>query len=244
MEIPPDAVRPVRIVPIVRDRKNALLLRFEDPDRFDPKTIATLQHALMRGITVVFQLEEGEILGEPLPGRDDRRAVLAYEAAEGGAGVLSRLIEDPDALNRVAKQALELMHFDNVEEAVDAGDPDLLEEREQEACVRGCYRCLLSYFNQPDHELIDRASHQVQQLLIDVARGQVVPVAASTGAEGERGWSVLLDQYGVPAPDATCLTLADVTFPFAWHSHYVAAKVGGIPEAVKAAADKPGMDAF
>ncbi len=205
VEIPPDAVRPVRIVPIVRDRKNALLLRFEDPDRFDPKTIATLQHALMRGITVVFQLEEGEILGEPLPGRDDRRAVLAYEAAEGGAGVLSRLIEDPDALNRVAKQALELMHFDNVEEAVDAGDPDLLEEREQEACVRGCYRCLLSYFNQPDHELIDRASHQVQQLLIDVARGQVVPVAASTGAEGERGWSVLLDQYGVPAPDATCL---------------------------------------
>ena len=36
-ELPPDAVRPVRIVPIVRDRKNALLLRFAEPDRFDPE---------------------------------------------------------------------------------------------------------------------------------------------------------------------------------------------------------------
>ena len=61
-ELPPDAVRPVRIVPIVRDRKNALLLRFEDPERFDPGTVATVQHALLRGIAVEFQLEEGEIL--------------------------------------------------------------------------------------------------------------------------------------------------------------------------------------
>ena len=41
----------------------------------------------MRGIEVVYQLEEGEILGEPLPARDNRRAILAYEATEGGAGV-------------------------------------------------------------------------------------------------------------------------------------------------------------
>ena len=67
---------------------------------------------------MVFQLEEGEILGEPLPSRDNRRAVLAYEASEGGAGVLSRLIEDPDALNQVARQALELMHFDEVDAAI------------------------------------------------------------------------------------------------------------------------------
>ena len=65
VEVRPDVVRLVRIVPIVRDRKNALLFRFEDSH--DQSTIATLQHALMRGIAVVFQLEEGEILGEPLP---------------------------------------------------------------------------------------------------------------------------------------------------------------------------------
>ena len=38
----------------------------------------------------------------------------------------------------------------------------------------GCYRCLLSYFNQPDHELIDRTSDEAKQMLIDLARGRVV----------------------------------------------------------------------
>ena len=60
VDVPPDVVKPVRIVPIVRDRKNALLFRFSEPAAYAPKTIATVQHALMRGIEVVFQLEEGE----------------------------------------------------------------------------------------------------------------------------------------------------------------------------------------
>ena len=98
VDVPPDVVKPVRIVPIVRDHKNALLFRFNEPTAYAPETIVTVQHALMRGIEVVFQLEEGEVLGEPLPARDNRRAVLPYEATEGGAGVLSRLIEDPQAL--------------------------------------------------------------------------------------------------------------------------------------------------
>jgi hypothetical protein len=70
-------------VPIVRDRKNALLIRFREPEAYAPETTATVQHALLRGIEVVFQLEEGEILGEPLPARDNRRSILAYEATEG-----------------------------------------------------------------------------------------------------------------------------------------------------------------
>ena len=110
----PDVVRPVRIVPIVRDHKNALLLRITDPQAYTPETITTLQHALLRGIEVVYQLEEGEVLGEPLPARDNRRAILAYEATEGGAGVLTRLIDDPKAIALVAKTALELMHFQNI----------------------------------------------------------------------------------------------------------------------------------
>lgn len=121
VDVPPDVVRPVRIVPIVRDRKNALLLRFLDPDAYAPETIATVQHALLRGIAVTYQLEEGEILGEPLPARDNRRSILAYEATEGGAGVLNRLVEDPHALGKVAREALSLMHFDKVTEARHGG---------------------------------------------------------------------------------------------------------------------------
>ena len=49
----------------------------------------------------------------------------------------------------------------------------------------------------PDHEMIDRASREVRQVLIDVARGTVAPVVASAGADGERGWSEVFDRHGI-----------------------------------------------
>lgn len=70
-----------RIVPIVEDHKNALLVR--PLANLDERQMATLQHALLRGIQIVAELEEGELLGEPLPARDDRKAILLYEATEG-----------------------------------------------------------------------------------------------------------------------------------------------------------------
>lgn len=46
------------MVPIVQDNKNAALLRI--PGRqVSETTMTTLQHALMRGLELVFQLEEG-----------------------------------------------------------------------------------------------------------------------------------------------------------------------------------------
>jgi hypothetical protein len=154
----------------------------------------------MRGIAVTYQLEEGEILGEPLPARDNRRSILAYEATEGGAGVLNRLVEDAHALGKVAREALSLMHFDKVDEAIAAGDAKLLVDRDSDACVRGCYRCLLSYFNQPDHELIDRASDEAKQMLIDLARGEIVLAKGSPRCGGADGWDASLQGCGHPGP--------------------------------------------
>jgi len=242
--VPPDVVRPVRIVPIVRDHKNALLFRFNEPTAYAPKTIATVQHALMRGIAVVFQLEEGEILGEPLPARDNRRAVLAYEAAEGGAGVLSRLIDDPQALGKVAREALILMHFEKVDEAIAAGDAKLLAGHDGEACVRGCYRCLLSYFNQPDHELIDRTSDEAKQMLIDLARGEVVlAVAPGQSAEGG-GWASAFKDAGLPTADASAISFSGQTMSFAWRTHFVAACLTPLMEATREAAEAKGWTLF
>ena len=244
VDLPPDVVRPVRIVPIVRDHENALLFRFNEPTAYAPKTIATVQHALMRGIAVVFQLEEGEILGEPLPARDNRRAVLAYEAAEGGAGVLSRLIEDPKALGKVARESLILMHFEKVDEAIAAGNGKLLASRDGEACVRGCYRCLLSYFNQPDHELIDRKSDEAKQMLIDLARGKVVlAIAPGQPTEGG-GWASAFKEAGLPAPDGSTVSFSDQEMNFAWRSHFVAACVSPLTEATREVAEAKGWTLF
>ncbi|MFU0505623.1 DEAD/DEAH box helicase [Pseudaminobacter sp. NGMCC 1.201702] len=243
-DLPPDAARPVRIVPIVRDHKNALLIRFHDPESYDPTTTATVQHALMRGIEVVFQLEEGEVLGEPLPQRENRRAILAYEATEGGAGVLNRLIEDSGALNRVARQALDIMHFQCVDEAISAGDPALLKDREGQACVRGCYRCLLSYFNQPDHELIDRTSEEAKKFLVDLARGTMTVASVPRSTSITRDWPTLFSQAGLPAADTNGVTLAEATLSFAWRSHFVAAKEGEISPKVREAANAKGWTLF
>lgn len=244
VDVPPDVVKPVRIVLIVRDHKNALLFRFDNPTAYASETIVTVQHALMRGIAVVFQLEEGEVLGEPLPARDNRRAILAYEAAEGGAGVLNRLIEDPQALGKVAREALTLMHFDKVNEAIAAGDAKLLVSRDGEACVRGCYRCLLSYFNQPDHELIDRTRDEAKQLLTDLARGQVV-LAKTLGPSGEGGeWENVFKNAGLPASDPSAIEFSGQTMSFTWRSHFIAASISPLKETTRQEAEAKGWTLF
>ena len=241
---PPDVVKPVRIVPIVRDHKNALLFRFNEPGSYAPETIATVQHALMRGIEVIFQLEEGEVLGEPLPARDNRRAVLAYEATEGGAGVLNRLIEDPQAIGAVAREALILMHFERVDEAIAAGDAQRLINCDGGFCIRGCYRCLLSYFNQPDHELIDRTSDQVKQMLVDLARGRVT-LASRSGQSGEGGgWASVFKDTGIPAPDTSAVNFAGQEMTFAWRSHFVAASISALTTGARREAEAKGWTLF
>ena len=241
----PEVSRPVRIVPIVRERKNALLLRFHEPEIYLPETMATVQHALVRGIAVAFQLEEGEVLSEPLPERNRCRSILAYEATEGGAGVLSRLVEEPRALGRVAREALGLMHFDKVNDAIAAGDASLLVDQREDACVRGCYRCLLSYFNQPDHELIHRTSDQVKQLLVDLARGEVVLNATLSNSNQKTGpWPALFRAAGIPTPDSAPITMAGQVFPFAWRSHFIAAALDPVTDAAREMGDAKGWMLF
>ena len=108
----PSRVAAQRVVPFVQDQKNALHLRFVGDDELSPTTRATLQHALRRAIELVYQLEEGELLVEPLPDREHRTGLLFYESTEGGAGVLTRLVHEPRALGRVAYEALRMLHID------------------------------------------------------------------------------------------------------------------------------------
>ena len=74
--------------------------------RSPKKAWPRLQHALARGLEIVFQLEEGEVQTEPVPSARTRRAILAFEATEGGAGVLGRLTSDPQALSQVSREPL------------------------------------------------------------------------------------------------------------------------------------------
>ena len=145
-----------RITPFVEDTRNVLVV--QPPTGLPTATITSLQYALKRGIEQEFQLEEVELAAEPLPDQHNRAAILFYEAAEGGAGVLTRLTNDPDALARVARQALHICHFTS--KSGDWTDARDLEDQDPD-CEAGCYRCLLSYYNQPDHSNIDRRNEDM-----------------------------------------------------------------------------------
>ena len=67
-------------------------------------------------------------------------------------------------------RALELCHF-NPDTGADLGKA----EHAQEKCQAACYDCLLSYFNQPDHESLDR--HCVKDLLQQIMTGSNGTVA-------------------------------------------------------------------
>ena len=68
------------------------------PARFTAETAVTAAIALERGIEAAFQLEDSELSSESLPDEDGRGRALFIESAEGGAGVLRRLVDDPEAL--------------------------------------------------------------------------------------------------------------------------------------------------
>jgi hypothetical protein len=154
-----------RITPYVMDTKNVLVLT--PKTGLNDEQVITVQYALKRGIEQLFQLEESELAAEPLPEAHDRRAILFYEAAEGGAGVLTRVALDHGALLHIARAALKMCHWEST-----SGQwlgPDDLEDIYPE-CNAGCYRCLLSYYNQPHHDEIDRRDPAVLDFLCRLAR--------------------------------------------------------------------------
>jgi hypothetical protein len=188
------------VIPYVEDRRNILVLRLAG--KVSEATARSLLYALERGIEATFQLEDSELTGELLPDPDERGRMLFIESAEGGAGVLRRLVEEDDALARAARNALEIAHFDpeTGEQAPQGVDGD--------QCVQGCYDCLLSYSNQPYHKHIDR--NLVVDLLLDLAgakaarTGQAAaPVRAGTLDGPAAEFVAWLEEKAYRSPDVT-----------------------------------------
>lgn len=168
-----------KVTPYVEDRRNLLVLRLNEP--VTDEVAVSLRAALERAIEAEFQLEDSELDSRELPDLDHRGRMLLTEAAEGGAGVLSRLVDEPDALARVARRALNIVHY----------DPETGEDRDRapgadERCERGCYDCLLSYANQYEHTRINR--HSVVPLLRTLVSVQVSGGAGGRERQDQQAW--------------------------------------------------------
>ncbi len=193
-----------RVIPFVEDRKNCL--QFEPAEALEPEVMASLQAAIKNAIQIEYQLEDSELAAEPMPDGDNRRIILFYEAAEGGAGVLRRLLDDSDALSRVAGRALELCHFDP-----DSGEDKKRSPRAQEDCEAACYDCLMSYSNQQDHRMLDRKKifaylNELKNARIEKSPGylprteHLQQLLNQCQSELERSWLHFLEDRGLHLP--------------------------------------------
>jgi very-short-patch-repair endonuclease len=201
--------------------------------------MASLQAALKSAIQVQYQLEDNELAAEPLPGSgpQSRRLLLFYESAEGGAGVLRRLLDDPQAFAGIAKEALRLCHFDP-----DTGADEHRAPRASEDCEAACYDCLMDYYNQKDHPLLDRQA--IREILLQWTQARVSAAPAEqpraehltqimrlASSDLERCWLQYLDEHGHRLPsDAQKLIAACQTRPdFFYEDCQAAVYIDGPP---------------
>jgi very-short-patch-repair endonuclease len=112
----------------------------------------------------------------------------------------------------------------------------------KEVCEAGCYDCLLSYYNQPDHRLVDR--QVIRDLLLDWAGITVVAspgeidrerqmqrLSNQAGSELERKFLRFLDSRGHKLPSRAQVLMPDQgTRPdFLYDDEFVVVYVDGPP---------------
>ena len=238
----PFSTQTARVIPYVEDRRNCLLV--EPTQRYSDGVMASLQAALKDAIQIQYQLEDHELAAEPLPGtgQHSRRLLLLYEAAEGGAGVLRRVVDDPQAFASIAAEALQLCHFDP-----DTGADLRRAPRASEDCEAACYDCLMEYANQKGHRLLDR--QLIRELLRQWRQARVVAAPTMqpradhlaqlmrlTGSDLERRWLTCLDAYDHRLPStaqaliASCHTRPDFFYEESQAAIYIDGPYHDFPE--------------
>ncbi len=155
----------------------------------------TLREALRRGVESAFQVEEQELTTH-LVGEGDGRRILMVESAEGGAGVWDRM-QETECFREAVRAALETCHI----------DPETGSDAEG-ACATACYRCLMSYGNQLDHEKLDRKL--VRRLLLALRNAELL--SPSLGEERSE------TQYGLTQSSVQQVAES----PTEWYEHLLA----------------------
>jgi ATP-dependent helicase YprA (DUF1998 family)/very-short-patch-repair endonuclease len=244
----PLSPRVQRVIPFVEDRRNCLLL--EPAETLEPDQLLSLEAALKNAIQVAFQLEDTELATELLPDSLNPRLVLFYESAEGGAGVLRRLLDDPSAFARVARQALDICHFDP-----ETGEDRRQAERATEDCEAACYDCLMSYTNQPAHGRLDRGKIRDMLMRWAGSRTEVSPGGQTrqehlaelrrlAGSDLERQWLAVLEQRGLRLPShaqhpiAACRTTPDFFYAEQQTAVYIDGPPHDFPDRERRDADR------
>ena len=112
------------------------------------------------------------------------------------------------------------MHY----ELRDAVLYDTEQDKPEDArCGKGCYRCLLSYYNQTEHALIDRSADETCTLLQDMSNNQCrLETLASASSVTNHPWLKELERRGIPAPEESNKSIAGIKADFFYPDAYIA----------------------
>lgn len=169
------------VMVFVRDTADTLYIQPMQALGLSREQTVSLSYAIKRGAEKLFQVEENEI-GVRVMGKEDKPNILLYEAAEGSLGILSQLVQEPLKLKELFVESYRSMHF----------DPETKEETELGLTLpKATYQDLLSYYNQRDHEVLDRHSiKQALEFLMDCEFSTV-----QNGNDREKQYQYLLENY-------------------------------------------------
>ena len=143
-----------------------------EPDQAE-EFYRTLKESIYQGILVAFDLDEEEIdtFVKPATGEHGQVTIVIYETSEGGAGALHSLM-DGARFRQAIREAQVVLH----------GSPD------DDGCERACYECLMSFYNQREHEFFDR---ELVQTWLDSMESGTLTEVAGEGDEGSNFMELL-----------------------------------------------------
>jgi superfamily II DNA/RNA helicase len=187
------------VAPAPQDAAAAL-----DPD-YAEKYAQTYAQALLAAMGTHFGIELNELGSHifPHPGGDNvptGRRILLYEYDEGGIGVLDRIC-NTDTWNALALRALDILHVD------ENGDDSA------HACLDSCYECLRTFYNQWNHEDLNRT------LVLPTFRASTRPLTI-TEHDTSSDWDAIVTNFDSATERNMVERLKAENLPAPAHAHH------------------------
>lgn len=210
----PNAEEIRRVIPFTTGSADSLYIQPVARLNLDVDATSTLLYALKRAIENLYQVESNEI-GAYIMGETERPNILLFESAEGSLGILSQIARDPQAFLNIVQEAYKVCWFENGED---------VHPQTPEAPVAS-YDDLLSYYNQRDHDKINRFHIKEALELLMTCRIVLPPKATYRNLEHQKVALVAesdpnstleqkfihyLHQNGLRMPDKTQVLMSQV----------------------------------
>jgi superfamily II DNA or RNA helicase/rRNA maturation protein Nop10 len=196
---PDDILRSVYLYTV--GSHDAVTIKVPLPEGVDPtraeEFYVTLKESLLQGMQIALNLGESEVGGLLLTESDNpaNTEILLYETAEGGTGAIASFNEETK-FRQVLSRAREILH--------DIGDGS-------GGCIKACYECLLNYYNQREHELIDRSlvlpflrllqKSSFEESSLQSRKDKLDELLKTCGSRLERDILLRLAKENLPLPD-------------------------------------------